>query len=54
MEIPGLDPGITICKIVVLPIKLYPLGHSYFVFVFVFVLLAIYPKNDLNVHDFHQ
>ena len=25
MEIPGLDPGITICKIAVLPVKLYPL-----------------------------
>jgi len=25
MEILGLDPKITICKIVVLPIKLYPL-----------------------------
>jgi hypothetical protein len=26
MEIPRLDPGITICKIAVLPVKLYPLN----------------------------
>ena len=36
MEISGYDPKISICKIEVLPIKLYPL----------------YPKNDLNVHDY--
>ena len=29
MEILGLDPKITICKIAVLPIKLYPLNINY-------------------------
>ena len=35
MEILGLDPKMTNCKLAVLPVKLYPL----------------YPKNDLNVYD---
>jgi hypothetical protein len=30
MEILGLDPKITICKIAVLPVKLYPLVIIYF------------------------
>lgn len=30
MEILGLDPKITICKIAVLPIKLYPLLKKFF------------------------
>ena len=38
MEVSSIDLEITICKIVVLPIKLYPL----------------YPKNDSNVHDYYQ
>lgn len=29
MEKPGLDPKLTICKIAVLPIKLYPLSSNY-------------------------
>ena len=33
MEVLGLDPKITICKIAVLPIKLYPLLFDYVIFV---------------------
>ncbi len=36
MEVSGIDPELTICKIAVLPIKLYPL----------------YPKKDLNLQDY--
>ena len=32
MEISGLDPETTICKIVVLPIKLYPLSDNHTLF----------------------
>ena len=41
MEISGLDPKITICKIDVLPVKLYPLSLNY---------NTNYPRNDLNVY----
>ena len=41
MEIAGLEPEITICKIAVLPIKLYPLYY----------ILLKYPKEDLNLYD---
>ena len=44
METSGLDPEITICKIAVLPIKLYSL----------YFYTNSYPKNDLNVYDLHQ
>ena len=42
VEILGIEPSLTIRKIVVLPFKLYPLFNIY------------YPKNDSNVHDLHQ
>lgn len=44
VEILGFEPKITICKIAVLPIKLYPLKFY----------TNPYPKNDLNVYDLHQ
>ena len=44
MEIAGLEPEITICKIAVLPIKLYPLYY----------ILLKYPKEDLNLYDVSQ
>ena len=44
LEILGFDPKITICKIAVLPIKLYSLNYY----------TNPYPKNDLNVYDLHQ
>ena len=44
MEILGFEPKITICKIAVLPTKLYPL----------YFYTNYYPKNDLNVYDLHQ
>jgi hypothetical protein len=40
MEISGVDPELTICKIAVLPIKLYPLVNK-----------EKYPKKDLNLQD---
>ena len=48
METSGLEPEMTTCKIVVLPIKLYPLKNK----CTYIVPLFSYPKNDLNVHDF--
>jgi hypothetical protein len=58
METSGLDPEITICKIAVLPIKLYPLstfkltkkflGCTY---KYILSIVFYYPRNDLNVHE---
>jgi hypothetical protein len=44
VETLGIEPKLTIRKIVVLPFKLYPLRVPY----------IHYPRNDLNVHDLHQ
>ena len=49
MEIPGIEPKLTIRKIVVLPFKLYPPKIS-----FTYLIDTVYPRNDLNVHDLHQ
>ena len=48
MEIPGLDPGITICKIVVLPIKLYPLYCA----VIINLNKKMNPLNTTDINDF--
>ena len=45
MEISGLDPEITICKIAVLPIKLCPLSLIYKYIWFIKILhIAKYPS----------
>lgn len=67
MEKSGIEPEIAICKIDVLPIKLYPLPIGYISFnvmrshmiynickipsSYLFSNLFSYPKNDLNVYD---
>ena len=47
METSGLEPEITIRKIAVLPIKLYPRKKTLLKKNYIF----FYPKNELNVHD---
>ncbi len=41
MEIPGLDPGITICKIAVLPIKLYPLASKIIIIIIIIIIYIL-------------
>ena len=49
MEKSGLDPKITICKIAVLPIKLYPLKlFNFMSFSYKYIYLLIYIKTKLS------
>lgn len=58
VEILGLEPKLTTCKIAALPIKLYPL----IIYIYIYIITSYYienvshnityPKNDLNVYDF--